>query len=215
MNYIVRMKDKLDKLSETDKEFKQCIKGMTKEQAYQFFKAHKGVYLYNTEETKAEFAKMTGRRCSFCTKQISDFHTEMTVEHIETKQDCPEKIYQWDNLLCACRSCNTKRSTKKYLADKYLDPAKVKDIERYFCFRADGSISADKTLSAAETKKAEYMIELYQLDREDLDTERREFFNNLMDDEYFQILERRSKDSQDIHFWSVFAYYKRRMEDGK
>lgn len=215
MNYIVRMRDKLDELSNTDKIFKQCIKGMTRERAYQFFNDHKGVYLYNTEETKAEFAKMNGKRCSFCTKHISDFDTEMTVEHIETKHDCPEKIYQWDNLLCACRSCNSKRSTKKYLADKYLDPTKIKGIEKYFCFHADGSISVNESLSEAEREKAKYMIELYKLDRDGLNTDRREFFESLLDDEYFAILKRRSKDSQDIHFWSVFAYYMRRMEDGK
>ena len=74
---------------------------------------------------KKEFASMNHKRCSFCTKYLSDFNAEMTVEHIETKRDCPEKIFQWDNLLCACHTCNTKRSTNKYSANIYLDPKNI------------------------------------------------------------------------------------------
>ena len=59
------------------------------------------------------------------------------------------------------------------------------------------------------------MIELYKLDRDDLNAERREFFNDLLDDEFFQILKKRDKESQSIHYLSVFTYYKRRIEDGK
>ena len=215
MNYITREKKELKQLSVTDKKFKEKIKGLTKIQAYQFYKDHKGTYQYNTDETKAEFGRMNHKRCSFCTKYISEFNKEMTVEHIETKSDCPEKIFQWENLLCACRTCNTQRSTKKYMKNAYLDPSKVADIEKYFCFHADGTISANKKLSDAEVQKAEYMIALYKLDREDLNVERRVFFQNLLDDTFFDILKKRDKASQDIHFLAVFTYYKRRMENGK
>lgn len=215
MNYIVRKKSVLQELNDTDKKFKECIKGMTKEQAYQFYKDHKGIYLYNTKETKAEFKSMNGKRCSFCTGWIPDFDMEMTIEHIETKHDCPKKIYQWDNMLCSCHACNSKRSTNQYYADKYLDPTKIKDIEKYFCFHSDGSIAVNKVLPEEEKERAKYMIELYKLDRDGLNIDRREFFNNLLDDEYYQILKRRRKDSQDIHFLSVFTYYMRRIEDGE
>lgn len=215
MNYIIREKEKLKDLSNTDRQFKEKIKGMTQANAYQFFKRHQGTYQYNTAETKQEFEKMNHKRCSFCTKRISDFNTEMTIEHIETKSSCPEKIFQWDNLLCSCRTCNTKRGRKKYKADIYLDPSKITDIERYFCFHANGTISVSKGLSKEEAEKAKYMIKLYNLDRDDLNVERREFFNSLLDDEMFQILKKRNEASQDIHFLSVFTYYKRRMENGK
>ncbi len=215
MNFIIREKNGLKQLSDTERKFKNQIKGLTKSQAYQFFKDHKGSYLYNTAETKAAFTKMNHKRCSFCTKYISDFNNEMTVEHIETKSDCPEKIFRWDNLLCACRTCNTKRGTKKYVENTYLDPSKIVDIEKYFCFHADGTISANKALSDEEVQKAEYMIRLYKLDREDLNAERRAFFQDLLDDAFFHILQKKDKASQDIHFLAVFTYYKRRTENGK
>lgn len=215
MNYIARVKEELEELKETDRKFKDNIKGLTTGEAYKFYKKHKGTYQYNTNETKSEFARMNHKRCSFCTKYIAEFNMEMTIEHIETKRDCPKKIFQWDNLLCACRICNTKRSTNKYVADAYLDPTKVSDIEKYFSFHADGSISPNKDLSDTEVKKAQYMIGLYKLDRDDLNAERRKFFNNLLDDEFFQILKKKDEEAQDIHYLSVFTYYKRRIEDGK
>ncbi len=215
MNYIAREKKKPEGLSETDRQFKEKIKGKTPAQAYRFFKRHQSVYQYNTAETKEVFARMNHKRCSFCTKWISEFNTEMTIEHIETKSSCPRKIFQWDNLLCSCRTCNTKRGRKEYKADAYLDPSSIKDIERYFCFHTDGTISVSKALSQAEADKAKYMIRLYRLDRDELNAERREFFNSLLDDELFEILKRRSRDAQDIHYLSVFTYYKRRTENGK
>ena len=215
MNHIIREKKELRQLSDTERKFKAQIKGLTKSQAYQFFKEHRGSYQYNTSETKEEFAKMNHKRCSFCTKYISDFNKEMTVEHIETKSDCPEKIFRWDNLLCACRTCNTERGTKKYVENTYLDPSKVVDIEKYFCFHVDGTISVSKTLSDEEAQKAEYMIRLYKLDREDLNVDRRAFFQDLLDDAFFHILQKKDKASQDIHFLAVFTYYKGRLENGK
>lgn len=215
MNYIIREKEELEQLSDTDKKFREKIKGMTKLEAYQFFKDHRGIYQYNTAETKAEFAKMNYKRCSFCTKYISDFNREMTVEHIETKSDCPEKIFEWKNLLCACHTCNTERGTKTYAENAYLDPTQIDDIEKYFCFHADGTISVNKKLSDEEIEKADYMIRLYKLDRDDLNAERREFFQSLLDDVFFQILKKRDKASQDIHYLAVFTYYKERIENGK
>lgn len=215
MNYIAREKTELEGLRETDRQFQEKIKGKTPAQAYQFFKRHQGAYQYNTPETKEEFARMNHKRCSFCTRRISEFHTQMTIEHIETKSSCPQKIFQWDNLLCSCHACNTKRGRKKYKEGAYLDPSIVSDIERYFCFHADGTISVSKALSQEEACKAKYMIQMYRLDREELNAERREFFNNLLDDEWFQLLKKRSVESQDIHYLSVFTYYKRRTENGK
>lgn len=215
MNSIVRRMNALAELERTNRKFKRCIEGMTREAAYKFYLENQGKFHYNTEETKTEFAAMNYKRCSFCTQVISNYFTEMTVEHIETKRDCPEKIFQWDNLLCACRTCNTKRGTKKYEDDKYLNPTKRTDIERFFRFKMDGTIEAGEGLSAAERKCAEYMLKMYGLDREELNADRREFLLELLDDDYFHRLMKKGKQSRDIHFLAVFTYYKRRKEDGK
>lgn len=156
---------------------------------------------------------MTGGRCSFCTKRITDFNSEMTVEHIETKVSTPSKIFDWENLLCACRTCNTKRNEKSYDKEKYLDPTKVQDISKYFKFNMDGTIRISEDLTESEKEKAVYMRDMYQLDRADLNIDRREFLKNLVnDDDYYKILKNDAKSSARIIFLSVFTYYKRRSE---
>lgn len=148
------------KLAETNKAFKAAISGMSVKEAYDFYKKHMCTYRYNTEETKGHFRRMNQERCSFCTRLIQDFEDEMTVEHIKTKKDYPKLIFQWSNLLCACRTCNTKRSTKTHDPQKYLDPTKIDDIEKYFCYQLDGSITVNEELDEKEKERAEYMIKL-------------------------------------------------------
>ncbi|MCI9675662.1 MAG: TIGR02646 family protein [Lachnospiraceae bacterium] len=197
-------------LSKTNREFKAAIAGMDTKDAYSFYITHKQQYSYNTSETKRHFRKMNHERCSFCTKLIYDFEDEMTVEHIRIKRDYPQKIFQWSNLLCACRACNTKRSTRAYYPDKYLDPTKTDDIEKYFCYQLDGTIDANEDLAPDERKKAKYMIRLYRLNREGLVCRRREFMRDLMsDDDFYEKLDKLDDSSQNIIFSSVFAYYKR------
>lgn len=201
-------------LAKTNKEFKAEIQGKSTKEAYEIYKRKKNKYKYNTDETKRFFRKMNNERCSFCTKHISDFEDEMTVEHIKTKKDYPRYIYQWSNLLCSCKSCNTKRSTNSYVKNKYLDPSKVENIEEYFCYKFDGEIVVNDELDILSQEKADYMIKLYKLNRRELVCKRREFLNDLIeDDDYLEILKNKDFKSQNIIFLSVFTYYTRRYEE--
>lgn len=200
-------------LAKTNREFKAAIRGMNVKEAYEFYKRHKGRYRYNTEETKRHFRKMNHERCAFCTKMMQDFEDEMTVEHIKIKRDYPEKIFQWSNLLCVCKTCNTKRSTHTYFPEKYLDPTKIDDIEDYFCYQLDGEIAVSGDLDDKKREQAEYMIKLYGLNRKGLVCKRREFMLDLMsDDDFYEKLKNMDESSQNIIFLSVFAYYRRCKE---
>lgn len=200
-------------LSETNKKFKAKIANMTTKEAYNFYNKHRNTYKYNTDETKQEFKKMNHERCSFCTRFIQDFDDEMTVEHIKIKRDYPKLIFQWSNLLCSCRTCNTKRSTSAYNPKQYLDPTKINNIEEYFCFQLDGKIIENKELNDYEREKANYMIKLYDMNRHGLVCKRWAFLKDLMsDDDFYKTLEKMDLASQNIIFLSVFAYYRRCRE---
>lgn len=200
-------------LAITNKSFKEKIKGKNAKDAYEFYKQNKEMYQYNTKETKKKFKKMNYQRCSFCTRYIFDFDTEMTVEHIKIKRDYPQKIFQWNNILCACRTCNTKRSTKSYKKDNYLDPTKILDIENYFWFELDGTIGVNEELDVSKQQCAKYMIDMYELNRDNLVCERRNFFKKMMeDDNFFESLKKDDIFSQNIIFLSLFTYYRRCIE---
>ena len=75
----------------------------------------------------------------------------------------------------------------------------------------DGTIKIAKGLTENEKEKAVYMKDMYQLDRTDLNTDRKEFLRYLVnDDGYYDILKNDDKSSMRIIFLSVFTYYKRR-----
>lgn len=216
MNYIHRDKDELPELKKTSEQFQKEIEGMSRDKAYAHYDEQKSKLKYNTDETKIEFKNMNYERCSFCTGIIKEFMREMTVEHIELKSRVPAKIYEWSNMLCSCKACNTKRGTKAYDRNKYLNPTIVTDIDRYFKFNADGTIEPSEGLTEEEKDAAVYMIETYGLDRETLNYERRLFFNDLQDDEFFRGLLKKDLLSRRIIYRSVFTYYKkRRIDDGK
>lgn len=82
-------------------------------------------------------------------------------------------------------------------------------------YHADGTISINEELSQQETEAAKYMIDLYGLDRESLVYERRSFFKDLQEDEFYEGLLKQRMNSRRIILRSVFTYYKRRIRDGK
>lgn len=200
-------------LAETNRRFKKAITGMSKEDAYSFYDNNKGKYKYNTKETKKRFKSMTNERCSFCTQNIINFDTEMTVEHIRTKTESPDKIFQWSNLLCSCKTCNDKRWTSSYDKNKYLDPTKFANIEEFFEYNVEGEISPNKKMTQEQQEKASYMIKKYGLDRVDLNKKRKKFLDDLMyEDGVYDFLKKEDLSSQYIIFLSVFAYYRRCIE---
>lgn len=199
----------LTNLSKTSRKFKKAIQGLNVRQAYDFYLKNQNHYRYNTQETKQEFKKINQGRCSFCTKHILEFDKEMTVEHIRIKRDYPKKIFVWTNLLCSCHTCNTQRGVKPFDKNKYLDPTKVEDIEKYFTYELDGEILPSYQLTEEEKEKAQYMIELYDLNRPTLKCERRKFMKDLMsNDEFYNCLKQMGNNSPNIIFLSLFTYYK-------
>lgn len=199
-------------LDKTHNEFIKAINGMRRQDAYDFYKSHSSHYKYNTQEVKNAFTVMTKNRCSFCTRVIADYQTEMTVEHIETKSSTPHKIFLWSNLLCACRTCNIKRSTNLYNQEKYLDPTKVDNIIEFFKFNVDGSIEANDELSQEDKIRVDYMIDLYKLQRSELKMARRNFYRKLLNSQYYEILKELPEDDDGIVNLALFTYYKRSIE---
>lgn len=206
---IVRSSEPLQ-LKETNKLFNEEIQDLNIEKAYNHYKDNKNRFKYNTPETKKLFKEMNYERCSFCTKHLTEFDDEMTVEHIKTKKRYPQKIYEWENLLCSCNVCNNKRSTNIYDDSRYLDPTKIIDIENYFKYNLDGEIVPNNILNQTEFDKADYMIKLYKLNRKGLVCSRRKFLKELIeDDKYYEILKEHDYFSDSIIFLSLFAYYKK------
>jgi uncharacterized protein (TIGR02646 family) len=171
-------------LINNDAYFTNKIQGLSTINAYEYYKKNKNKksLQYKTSDVISLFYDMTNSRCALCTKLVSEFSGEITIEHIQLKSIAPDKILKWDNLLPACRTCNTTRSTNPYSPLEYIDPTKT-DLLDYFELKIDGKLKIKESLSKDKQKSAMYMIELYKLNREELRTIREKiimeyFINN-------------------------------------
>lgn len=64
------------------------------------------------------YLDLQNRRCIYCRTKIKTGQAPAEVEHIVAKSNRPEWMYEPFNLAVVCKSCNTKKSTKKILTDK-------------------------------------------------------------------------------------------------
>ena len=96
----IHRQDSPAELADTHQRFLVSTEGMDDAETYQHYKKNKNYFQYNTAETKLAFQQMNSKRCSFCTKFISDFDTEMTVEHIQLKSVSPQNFSMEQFALC-------------------------------------------------------------------------------------------------------------------
>lgn len=137
----------------------------------------KQIHSYSINYVKDALLKMSDS-CVFCGRIFNDVH-EFSIEHIK----CPWNIYykyifEWSNLLPACKGCNNSRSRVKnpYDPNLYLDPTVTSNIEDLFGYEFDGRIIPNKSISNHNLEaKVNEMIRLYKLNRAELIDERFSF----------------------------------------
>jgi uncharacterized protein (TIGR02646 family) len=116
--------------------------------------------------------------CAYCQIRL-DSGIGSHIEHIWPKDPHTEKTFQWENLVLSCThsevigktrltggvSCghsNDKRNWPTY-DNRFISPIEP-DCERYFEYRAsDGTVQPAKDLSEHEVERADYTIELLNL----------------------------------------------------
>lgn len=86
------------------------------------------------------------------------------------------------------------------------------NVEKYFIFHIDGTISENFRLNTVEQDKAKYMIKTYKLCRKELIYERRKFIKDIYRIKYFSFFK---ENYNYITFLNVWKYYERRIPYGK
>lgn len=199
-------------LDKFNKKFLKDTQGKTKEEKVK--ELNKGFYYgkWKTDEVVEMFSKINNERCSFCTHRIAYFKKEMTIEHIELKSVRPEKAFEWENLLCSCRRCNTIRSRKPYKKEEYIDPTKERNVEKYFLYSIDGRIHVNTELNAKQQHKAKKMLDMYGMNNKEFIVERRNFIKDIYNKVYYDACQ--GHDSA-IIFMNVWKQYEGDLTDGE
>lgn len=111
-------------------------------------------------DAKPDLINALGPFCSYCERE--GFSTALDVEHVEDKDDHPDKKYKWDNFVLACKNCNSIKGKKKIEFDNIFLPH-LKNTFRIFEYCESGLVKICSTCSQYE--KAKNLMELVGLDR--------------------------------------------------
>lgn len=60
---------------------------------------------------KQALSEMSGSKCAYCELVLGEGAVYLEVEHFFAKKHHPDKVLDWDNLLPACRRCNSSKGS--------------------------------------------------------------------------------------------------------
>lgn len=73
--------------------------------------AEEGGAVWNRKQIKEPLLQISSGKCAYCEVSIVEESKYMEVEHFRCKDDFPEKVVEWDNLLPSCKRCNGRKGT--------------------------------------------------------------------------------------------------------
>lgn len=110
-------------------------------------------HVWKESYIEEQLMRMSHNKCCYCECKLGEESKYMEVEHFHDKDDYPDEVVAWDNLLPSCKTCNGNKSNHDTLANPIVNPS-VDDPKDYlgFCnFRYKGK---DAGLIGKETIEA-------------------------------------------------------------
>ncbi|WP_423179181.1 MULTISPECIES: HNH endonuclease [unclassified Stenotrophomonas] len=65
--------------------------------------------VWNVEKIKIALHEMSRGKCAYCEIRLNEGATYLEVEHFFAKKHHPERVLDWNNLLPACKRCNSSK----------------------------------------------------------------------------------------------------------
>lgn len=67
--------------------------------------------VWNKKQIKAPLLASSSDKCAYCEVNIAEESKYMEVEHFRHKDEFPEMVVEWENLLPSCKRCNGRKGT--------------------------------------------------------------------------------------------------------
>ncbi len=136
---------------------------------------------YHHKDIKEVLFNCSHEKCSYC--EIIPSSSYMEVDHFEPKSRYPELVLDWDNLLPACRKCNSYKSNHDTRVFPIINPTKI-NPEPYFDY---SFLSINPSNTSPDWYLSKRTIDVCNLNRYELSKERTELLSHL--DNYQRNLE--------------------------
>lgn len=78
--------------------------------------------VWNIGWLKEGLLELSFGKCAYCECNLEEESKYMEVEHFEDKDNNPNKVLVWDNLLPSCKRCNGSKSTHDVVREPIINP---------------------------------------------------------------------------------------------
>jgi len=78
--------------------------------------------VWNNDFIKVPLLNSSYGKCAYCECPLTTESNYMEVEHFEDKNNNPEKVVSWKNLLPSCKKCNGSKGTHDVVSEPIINP---------------------------------------------------------------------------------------------
>lgn len=78
--------------------------------------------VWNIVWLKESLMDLSNNKCAYCECLLTKESNYMEVEHFEDKNQYPNKVMNWDNLLPSCKHCNVHKSSHDVISAPIINP---------------------------------------------------------------------------------------------
>jgi uncharacterized protein (TIGR02646 family) len=81
-----------------------------------------GASVWRKEYIKNGLLAYSTNKCAYCECDITEESKYLEVEHFHHKDNYPDEVVKWENLLPSCKKCNTTKSSHDTYAEPIINP---------------------------------------------------------------------------------------------
>lgn len=86
------------------------------------FKANSKDTVWKHKDIHSALLLSSSSKCAFCESELQVSASYMEIEHFKLKDDYPDEVVSWENLLPSCKRCNTTKGTHDVVTEPIINP---------------------------------------------------------------------------------------------
>lgn len=79
-------------------------------------------HVWQHQDVKDACLQLGNNKCAYCEVELNQKSTYLEIEHFKHKNDYPDEVIKWENLLPSCRHCNGTKSNHDVVAEPIINP---------------------------------------------------------------------------------------------
>ena len=86
------------------------------------FKKNKETPVWRKKYIQKALLEMTNSKCCFCEMKLLEEGKYLNIEHFHHKDEYPDEVVIWENLLASCNRCNSNKGVHDTIKEPILNP---------------------------------------------------------------------------------------------